>query len=387
MDQPGAIILGIEYQALGLLRQLRSQGIPCILVDQDSWGPARFSRYSARVRRCPAYDSDAFWPWLVDLHEKEKLDGWLLVTTDDEQVRSIALNIEDARRRFRYCGPAWSEYEKIYDKRLNYVWCVENGVTAPRSFVPMHRDDMPGDLAYPFIVKPAFKRNFKKCTKAKAVLVNSESELRELLKGPFADLDITELLYQEVIPGGGRQQWSYAGLFVDGEPIAAFTACRQRQHPPDFGRASTYVVADHDPEVERESRRVIATLKYTGLAEVEWKRDPRTGKLCFLEVNARCWGWHSLGARVVGNIPHMLYRCAQGETVAPASARYGARWVKHITDLPVVCDMMWNRTLSPLEYLRTYRPKLMCCEWQWTDPLPLFLQVLLIPYLAIKRGY
>jgi predicted ATP-grasp superfamily ATP-dependent carboligase len=387
MAKSGAVILGIEYQALGLLRQLSGQRIPCVLVDQDSWGPARFSRHSARVRRCPPYESDAFWPWLVNLQQEEKLDGWLLITTDDEQVRQLALNINDVKQRFRYYGPDWSSYEKLYDKRLNYLWCVENGIAAPRSFVPMHRNDLPGDLAYPFIIKPAFKRNFKKCTKAKAVCVHSEAELRGLLNGLFANLDVTELLYQEIIPGGGSQQWSYAGLFVRGEPVAAFTACRQRQHPPEFGRASTYVLAEHDPEVERESRAVLAALNYTGLAEVEWKRDPRNGKLCFLEVNARCWGWHSLAAHVVGNIPLMLYRCAHDDSVAPVTARYGARWVKHITDIPVVCDMMWHRTLSPFEYLRTFRPNLMCCEWQWTDPLPMFLQVVLIPYFVIKRGY
>src|SRR5439155_5271882 len=131
------------------------------------------------------------------------------------------------------------------------------------------------ELHYPFIVKPAFKRNFRQYSRDKAVLVRSETELRNLLTGKFRGLDEHEILFQELIPGGGRQQWSYAGLFIDGEPLAAFTACRLRQYPVDFGRASTYVVADYDPEVEAESRRVMAALNYTGLAEVEWKRDPR----------------------------------------------------------------------------------------------------------------
>src|SRR5437867_7964182 len=76
---PGAVILGIEHQGLGLLRQLRAAGVRCVLVDQDRWGLARFSRHSARFHQCPPYESEDFWPWLAALGEREMLDGWLLI--------------------------------------------------------------------------------------------------------------------------------------------------------------------------------------------------------------------------------------------------------------------------------------------------------------------
>jgi predicted ATP-grasp superfamily ATP-dependent carboligase len=373
---------------LGLLRQLRSAGIPCVLVDQDRWGAARFSRYCGPIYQCPPYDSDEFWPWLVRLQEQQGLEGWLLIATDDEQVRQLALHIEESRQRFRYVGPAWALYEKLYDKRLNYRWCLEHGICSPVSYLPEARDDLPnGQLDYPFIVKPAFKRNFKQYSKAKAVVVHSSSQLQALLQGQLSALDIHEILYQEIIPGGGGQQWSYAGLFVQGSPVAAFTACRARQHPPDFGRASTYVIAEHDPEVESESRKVMAALQYTGLGEVEWKRDPRNGQLRFLEVNARCWGWHALSGRVVGNLPRMLYEHAHDRSVPFVEPKYGARWVKHITDVPVVLDMWRRGDLSFSEYVKSLQGNLMGCEWEWTDPAPFFLQPLLIPYLSKHRGY
>jgi predicted ATP-grasp superfamily ATP-dependent carboligase len=388
MITPGAIILGIEYQALGLLRQLRATGVPCVLIDQDRWGAARFSRYCQRAYQCPRYDSDQFWGWLVKLQEQERLDGWLLIATDDEQVRQIALHIEEANQRFRYVGPSWSLYEQLYDKRLNYRWCLKHGICSPISYLPEAPDDLPdGHLEYPFIVKPAFKRNFKQYSKAKAVVVNSRSQLESLLAGQFSGLDIHEILYQEIIPGGGAQQWSYAGLFVQGNPVAAFTACRVRQHPPDFGRASTYVVAEHNPEVEAESRKIMAALQYTGLGEVEWKRDPRDGQLRFLEVNARCWGWHTLASRVVGNLPRMLYDHAHAQIVPSVVPRYGAKWVKHITDIPVVLDMRRRHDLSLAEYFKSLQGNLIGCEWEWIDPAPFFLQVMLIPYLFKQRGY
>jgi D-aspartate ligase len=388
MAPVGVIILGVEYQALGWLRQLRSLGISCVLVDEDEWGLARFSRWRSPFFRSPAYESDQFWPWLVRLQQEHGLHGWVLIPTHDEQVRQIALHYEDASRRFRFVGPRWDTYQTLYNKRLSYEWCLRNGIKTPRTYLPVRRSDFPTDvLDYPLIVKPAVKSTFKRYSNAKAIRVDSASDLHSLLERRLTQVPIEELLYQQIIPGDGRQQFSYAGLFVDGEPIAAFTACRLRQHPPDFGRASTYVAALHEPEVERQSRRVLSILRYTGLAEVEWKRDPRDGELKFLEINARSWGWHSLASQVVADLAPMLYDHLVAGNVTPVAPRYGASWVKHITDIPVVFEMIRRGDLSLAAYLNTLRGNVMGCEWHRRDPIPFLAQFLLVPYLVKRRGY
>jgi len=383
----GVIILGVEYQALGWLRQLRPLGIPCVLVDEDEWGAARFSRWRCPFFQSPPYESDEFWPWFERLQERQGLDRWVLIPTHDEQVRQISLRLQGASHRFRFAGPNWEVYQRLYDKRLSYEWCQRNGIRTPKSYVPRDRADFPDTLSYPMIVKPAVKSNFKRYTGAKAIQVNSLDELERLLAGHLRDVSIDELLYQEIIPGGGRQQFSYAGLFVDGTPVAAFTACRLRQHPPDFGRASTFVMATHDADVEAESRRVLSLLRYSGLGEVEWKRDPRDGELKFLEVNARSWGWHSLATRVVVDLAPLLYKHLLGEEVAPVVPSYGASWVKHITDVPVVVELLKRGDLSFREYFRSLRGDVMGCEWHPRDPVPFFAQFLLLPYLVKRRGY
>jgi predicted ATP-grasp superfamily ATP-dependent carboligase len=388
MGKLGVIILGIEYQALGLLRQLRTTGVPCVLIDQDRWGVALFSKYRCKFHQSPAYTSVDFWPWLAGLAQREGYAKWLLIPTDDEQVRQISLHIDHARSLFHCFGMPWIAYEVLYNKRRNYEWCLQHGINTPRSFLPEHRDHLPGpEFEFPFIIKPAFRRNYSKYSKAKAIRVESQKQIKEILDTDLRLVPIEDLLYQQIIPGNGEYQWSYAGLFVEGEPKAAFTARRRRQHPPDFGRASTYVEALRDPEVERESRKVLTLHKYTGLAEVEWKRDPRDGQLKFLEVNARCWGWHSLASRVIGNLPRMLYDHFTDQPLATATPKYGCRWVKHFTDVPVVLHLMRRKEISVADYFRSLRRPLVCCEWGQGDPWPFFLQFLLVAYLLKKRGY
>ena len=386
--RPGALILGNEYQALGILRQLAPLGFACALVDQDRWGISRFSRFRARFHRSPRYITDEFWPWLQDIAHRFGYEKWLLVPTDDEQVLQIARNYDSATQRFRYLGPSWQEYEKLYDKRKLFVWCRDNDIRVPRTFLPLSRTEtLTGHLDFPFIVKPAVKHNYYKYTNRKAIVVESPKHLISVLNGTLRSVDIEELLYQEIIPGDGHQQWSYAGLFCNGEVIAGYTACRRRQHPPDFGRASTYVIAEHDPEVESESRRVISALRYSGLGEVEWKRDPKNGELKFLEVNARCWGWHSLSVPVIGNLPRMLYELHHGERYGQVSPDYGWRWVKFATDIPVAMDLWRRGELTTADYLRSLQGRVTSCDWDRSDPVPFLMQIFLIPYLAVTRGY
>ena len=132
---------------------------------------------------------------------------------------------------------------------------------------------------------------------------------------------------------------------------------------------------------------MIRALRYSGLAEVEWKRDPRDGRLKFLEVNARSWGWQSLSSQVVGPVGVLLHRQLCGDKPSPVLPRYGARWVKHITDVPVVLDLWRRGELSLGDYVRSLTGRVTGCEWDVRDPLPFVLQFLLVPYLIRRRGY
>jgi D-aspartate ligase len=107
------------------------------------------------------------------------------------------------------------------------------------------------------------------------------------------------VLVQEMIPGGGDCQFSYAALVLQGRPIAAVTARRTRQYRIDFGHSSCLVETMDVPEVVDSSRRVLGALAWTGLVEIEFKRDPRNGQYKLLDINPRLWTWSPLCSRAV----------------------------------------------------------------------------------------
>src|SRR5207244_4418476 len=143
-----------------------------------------------------------------------------------------------------------------------------------------------------------------------------------------------QILLQQIIPGDGRRQISYCAFFRDGKAHSSLIACRARQHPREFGRAATYVESIDLPEVEQLSVRFLKAIDYYGLVEVEFKQDPRDGEYKLLDVNARTWGFHSLGLAAGVDFAYLQYADQVGEFVEPARGKAGVGWLRLITDVP-----------------------------------------------------
>ena len=102
-------------------------------------------------------------------------------------------------------------------------------------------------------------------------------------------------------------------------------ARRRRQHPPDFGRASTFVETLEEPEARGALRaHALRKIGYDGLVELEFKRDPRDGSFKLLDFNARTWGYHSLGSGGRGRLPVPLLP-ARARAAGRAAARHAGR--------------------------------------------------------------
>jgi len=123
------------------------------------------------------------------------------------------------------------------------------------------------------------------------------------------------LMVQEVLPGWGESQFSYAALCRDGCPLASIVARRTRQFPMDFGRFSTYVETVEEPQVVELGVRFLAAMRFTGLVEIEFKRDSRDGKFKVLDMNPRVWGWHTLCGRAGVDFPYLTWLLVRGEPV------------------------------------------------------------------------
>jgi predicted ATP-grasp superfamily ATP-dependent carboligase len=236
------------------------------------------------------------------------------------------------------------------------------------------------------VLKPAIKEHFFYTTHVKAWRANTAVELLGAFRRATEIMPASEVIVQEMIPGGGEQQYAYCAFFRDGRPSASMTVRRRRQHPSDFGVASTYVETISLPELAEPSCRFLSAIDYYGLVELEYKRDPRDGVCKLLDVNARTWGYHSVGAAAGVDFPYLLFRDQLGKPEDEAHARDGVRWIRLSTDIPNAMRDIFAGRLRPGDYLRSLRGVNTEAVFSIDDPLPGLCEITLLPYLALKRG-
>jgi predicted ATP-grasp superfamily ATP-dependent carboligase len=390
VDSPvGAVVIGGDYQGLGIVRSLGQQGVPVCVVD-DEHSISRFSRFSRHsIRLTNLRDQREVVDRLLEIGDRLGLSGWVLYPTREELVAAFSHYRAELSKMFRVPTPEWESVKWAWDKRNTYRLAQELDIPTPVTHYPESIDDLSelDRLSPPFAIKPAIKEHFFYATKAKAWLANSHSELRTLFQKASELAGPGEIMVQEVIPGGGTQQFSYCAFFRRGEGVGKLVAKRRRQHPLQFGRASTYVVTVDVPVVEELSERFLRAIDYYGLVELEYKLDPRDSRYKLLDVNARTWGYHSLGIKAGVDFSYMLYADQVGLPVPSCKGRSGVGWVRMTTDLPAALVAIVSGDTTLGGYLRSLKDCDVEAVFSMRDPLPGLAEVALIPYLAIKRGF
>jgi predicted ATP-grasp superfamily ATP-dependent carboligase len=373
--------VGADYRALGAVRSLGRRGVPVWVLRHGDDRLAGLSRYAQRT--IPLADGAGF---LLDLADRHGLNGWTLFPSGDETAAMVAQSHEQLGERYRLTTPPWAVTRYAYDKRLTYPLADSLGLDVPRTWYPRDRAEVAAlDCEFPVILKPAVRESLNPLTVAKAWRVDARAELLTRYDEACTLVDPAQLIVQELIPGGGAEQLSYAALCDRGRPLAALTARRTRQFPMDFGRASTHVETVDLPEAAEPARALLARLGYTGLVEVEFKRDPRDGRLVLLDVNPRVWGWHTLGARAGVDFAFLLWRFIRGDRVAEARGRPGVRWVRGLTDLPMAIGEIRAGRLSPFASLASLCGPTEFAVLAADDPMPAVLEVPVSAYLAWRR--
>lgn len=381
----GALVLGSDYKALGIARSLGRHGIP-VWILRDDHLLASCSRYCTRSLAWTATTDDERVTDLLGLGARYALDGWALFPTDDETAALLSRNRRALSTRFVITTPKWEVLRWAYDKRLTYRLAAGLGVDHPRTHYPQSGGELAGlEIAYPAILKPALRAEENRFTMAKAWRADDRVSLLAKYDEATRLVDPSLIMVQELIPGGGGCQLSYAALCRDGRPIASVVARRTRQWPMDFGRASTYVETIDDPEVEARATRILAVLGYSGIVEVEFKRDPRDGRLKLLDINPRVWGWHSVGRRAGVDFPYLLWRMLSDEPLPRLRGRTGVRWVRALTDVPTVLGEIRARRLSLGAYLRSLRGPIEFAIFAPDDPLPALVELPASCALAWRR--
>ncbi|MDT7742008.1 MAG: D-aspartate ligase [Actinomycetota bacterium] len=378
----GALLLGADYRALGVARSLGRHGVPVWVIAERAEPLASVSRYAQRSLRWPHGGDEERVAFLRELAMSNGLRGWALIPSSDVSAAMVARRHDDLASHYMHTTPPWDVLRWAYDKRLTYELAERVGVPCP---VTLGRADALDAVRFPAVLKPAVKEHVNALTTAKAWRVDDADQLLRRHAEAVQLLEPDLLVVQELIPGGGETQLSYAALCRDGVPVASLSARRTRQYPADFGRASTFVETVECAEVVQPSMWLIDAMRYTGLIEIEYKRDPRDGVLKLLDMNPRVWGWHTLCGRAGVDFPWLLWLMISGQELPSSNARPGVGWIRFTTDTPTAVRELLGKRLTLREYARSLRRPRESAIFAWDDPLPGLCEVPVLAYVLARR--
>ena len=384
----GVVLTGGDFMALGVLRTLARKKIPVVLLEHEH----SISRYSVCPKRVlkspPPADHARYARFLKEIAQKEGLQGWVIFPNSDEIVYVLSQYREMLEPYYRIPTPGWAVIQHVYIKKLTYQLAAKHGIPIPATYFPQSLEEAAAlNLSYPIVLKPSIRDHFYSRIKTKAYRIDSRDELIRLYRQVSTIIPPSEILLQDLIPGGPTRLYSFCPFFKNGQTVASIMARRSRQHPMDFGHASTFAELVDIPELRSQAEKFLRLIDYYGLAEVEFMHDPRDGVYKLIEINPRIWGWHALAITAGVDLPHYLYQDMIGETPQVHSAKGPVKWFHLTTDIPTVILEILRGRMTLGNYFSSLKGLKKDAVFSLSDPLPFLAELIMIPYLWMKRGF
>lgn len=342
-NQPAALVTDAsERVALHVIRALGRKGVRVQAVEVEGRSPKPIgflSRYTKQASMIPSWETSAE-AWLEGLLSLGQ-PGDVLIPVCLNAVLRVLAHREALAERFRFLLPPESVLRRANDKGELYQLACQLGIPVPRMYSSRNEDEaseVAESIVYPAIVKPRNDEDLYLPAQARWRKVESPAELLGAWRRFHAVQ--SEPVIQEFIQGAA---YGFEGLYdADGSLVATCSHRRLMEYPTPGG-PSAVCESVWDARLEELGRRLLDSLGWRGVAMAQFHRSDETGEFFLLEVNPRFWGSLPLAEAAGVNFPHMLYRAALRESVAPVSYHAGVRMRLLPTYLLSVCRAVRNR--------------------------------------------
>jgi len=210
---------------------------------------------------------------------------------------------------------------RFNNKARAYELAERLGVPVPRRFVYASLDALRAALADSrgpgFVVKLLTGNSSKgvfHASGAQAALDRVAALIKEFALTPERFPQV-----EEQVAGEG---WGCSALYWRGERMLDF--CHQRlREKISTGGTSTARIALPNPALEDYAQRILGEVGWHGLAMVEFKVNPQTDQVWFIEVNPRMWGSIPFAIAAGADFPYLAALCAFGGPEAARDAAAG----------------------------------------------------------------
>lgn len=391
---PTAVVLNMYHTGLGIARSLGERGVPVLGLSAQRSVYGGYTRY-ARTLLCPdsRNEPERLLEFLRGLGRTFDQRPVVFPTRDHDVVFLDRFRAE-LERYYVLAVPESDVVAACLDKRATYVAATAVGVSSPECRLISSEAELGAALArvrYPCVLKPVAAhhwrtgRNWELVGGRKALPVYSEKDLLEAYT--VVQQADGRVLLQDMIPGGD-ECLAIAACYMDNrsECLAAFNTRKLVQAPEGFGTGCVVESADI-PELLEPTVRLLRSMKFSGIAEVEYKWDAAAEEYRLIEINPRPWDQHRLGAAMGVDLAYIAYCDYTGQPRPARKNRFAAvKWIAEDAFLLELLASIRRRDTKARKLIRAARGRRIYAMWSWKDPLPMFsyLASTLVPMLVKK---
>lgn len=374
---PPVILLGGTDNALSLTRRFGRRGIPVYVINKPHSDVCR-SRYAQSVTLDVEQPFErAAIEWLLG-PASDTLQGSVLLAASDEGLVLLAEQRESLRRRYLLDLSNPVAQSLMLDKAATYEAARLAGVPTPKFWQARTLADVEAlrrELCYPLLVKPKLSHLFQQRFSRKFLVAQDFEELVAAFQ--VTDAAGIDVLLVELVPGPDSALCSYyTWLDEDGNAAFDFTKRIIRRYPVNMGLA-TYHITDHVPGVKDLALKLFRQVGLQGLANAEFKLDPRDGQLKLIECNARFTAANELVARAGIDLGALVYNRLVGLPPPPVeSFQDGLTLWDPLRDWKAFRELRQRGELTLFGWIRSVLRRQTFPVFNWSDPIPALARVL-----------
>ncbi|UNK20312.1 carboxylate--amine ligase [Paenibacillus sp. N3/727] len=382
-----AVVLGSNfYIGLSVIRCLGAHGVYTVAMDyskENTYGAK--SKYLSEQIIVPHYKEQEaeLVQFLID-YSKQQEGKPVLFATVDPYVEFVDAHLDELKPYYLINMTEQGFWSSIMDKAFLHTLASKHGVRLPETVHPLEEgfeDKVTAEIGFPCIVKPTDSPLFVSTFRAKIFICKTIDEVRAAVK-KANDANL-EVVVQRIIPGFDDHVYTFDAYLDQNSKVTHWMTCqKQRQFPIHFG-ASTYTKQKYVEELYTIGAPFLEAIGYKGFAEIEFKKDAKTGEFYLLEINARTTTLNSLLYKCGINFPLLAYNELTGKEIGSKALREdtGIAFCFLTEDLISSRQYVRNKELTRTEILKSYFRKKAPAVWSFKDPAPAFS----FTYMMLKK--
>jgi predicted ATP-grasp superfamily ATP-dependent carboligase len=344
------------------VRSLVRRGVRATSFDSDQKYPGFHSVYG-HAHACPNPDTDpeGWVAFMIEL--SEKMGGKpVLIASADQFVSAIADHAERLAPHY-IMSPGVPLHGLLATKQTQYELAAKHGMPLPRTRFVTSEEEIGAFVSsaqFPCLLKPIHFREWQRfpnghpLSYAKVAIAETPAQLLESWR--LASAINPDAIAQEIIQGPDTDKRVYLACYDGGSRRIGNAMFRElRCNPMKFGPASVTEPV-HDPETDQVCDRFLRSIGYSGICEIEMKRDSRDGRVKMIEVNPRLTGGGDAAPYAGVDLCWLHYLDLIGKNPTPVEP--DGRDFRHIdlrADVGAIFAYRRARLISWGDVIRSYR--------------------------------